>query len=93
MKLAFADREQFYGDPTQVDVPLDMLLSDKYGALRANLIEQRANAEICPGDPTKAEGLLPAHERLGGASWGAGTVHVDAMDCDGFTAAFTPSGG
>ena len=37
--------------------------------------------------------LLPASERLGGAAWGPGTVHVDAMDADGLTAAFTPSGG
>jgi len=37
--------------------------------------------------------LLAAGERLGGAAWGPGTVHVDAMDAEGFTAAFTPSGG
>jgi len=93
MKLAFADREQFYGDPTQVRVPLTTLLSDGYGALRAKLIGTRANAEIRPGDPLRNAGLLPAQDRLGGAGWGAGTVHVDAMDSDGFTAAFTPSGG
>ncbi len=93
MKLAFADREQFYGDPRHVNVPLDILLSDKYGALRASLIEQRAIAEIRPGDPIKGTPLLPECERLGGASWGPGTVHVDAMDCRGVSAAFTPSGG
>ena len=93
MKLAFADREQFYGDPSQVHVPLNTLLSDEYGAMRAKLIGNRANAEIRPGDPLRSAALLPARERLGGAAWGAGTVHVDAMDSDGFTAAFTPSGG
>lgn len=93
MKLAYADREQFYGDPAHVNVPLDILLSDSYGALRASLIEQQANAEIRPGDPMRGRDLLPPHERLGGATWGSGTVHVDAMDADGFTAAFTPSGG
>jgi len=93
MKLAFADREQFYGDPTQVRVPLETLLSDQYGALRARLIGDRANAEIRPGDPFGNKALLAAHERLGGAAWGAGTVHVDAMDCEDFSAAFTPSGG
>ena len=93
MKLAFADREQFYGDPAQVRVPLEVLLSDEYGALRAKLIDGRAQAEIRPGDPFRNAGLLPAQERLGGAAWGPGTVHVDAMDCDGYTAAFTPSGG
>lgn len=93
MKLAFADREQFYGDPTQVRVPLETLLSDEYGALRAKLIDECAHAEIRPGDPLRNAQLLPARERLGGAAWGSGTVHVDAMDSDGFSAAFTPSGG
>jgi gamma-glutamyltranspeptidase/glutathione hydrolase len=93
MKLAFADREQFYGDPDQVRVPLKTLLSDEYGTIRAKLIANRADAQIRPGDPLRNSALLPAKERLGGAAWGAGTVHVDAMDSDGLSAAFTPSGG
>lgn len=93
MKLAFADREQFYGDPSQVTVPLETLLSDSYGVLRAQLIDDIANGEIRPGDPFHNAALLPAGERLGGAAWGPGTVHVDAMDEGGLTAAFTPSGG
>ena len=93
IKLAFADREQYYGDPDQIAVPMEALLSDDYGAARAKLIENRSNAEIRPGDPLRSAALLPAGERLGGAAWGAGTVHVDAMDTEGFTAAFTPSGG
>lgn len=93
MKLAFADREQFYGDPLQVTVPMETLLSDGYGALRAALIEKGASGEIRPGDAFNNAALLPAHARLGGAAWGPGTVHVDAMDADGLTAAFTPSGG
>jgi gamma-glutamyltranspeptidase/glutathione hydrolase len=76
-----------------VAVPLEALLSDGYGALRAKLIGQKANAEIRPGDPSRLAALLPVSERLGGAAWGPGTVHVDAMDAEGFTAAFTPSGG
>ena len=93
MKLAFADREQFYGDPRQIRVPLEVLLSDDYGKLRSALVEDRAVGEVRPGDPYRAGALLPPSERLGGSSWGPGTVHVDAMDSDGFTAAFTPSGG
>ncbi|HET7085836.1 MAG TPA: gamma-glutamyltransferase family protein [Rhizomicrobium sp.] len=93
IKLAFADREQYYGDPDQVMVPLAALLRDDYGAMRARLIGETANCEIRPGDPGRNAALLPAGQRLGGAAWGPGTVHVDAMDAEGFTAAFTPSGG
>jgi gamma-glutamyltranspeptidase/glutathione hydrolase len=92
MKLAFADREQFYGDPSYVDVPMDMLLSDGYGKLRAALITGQADKEVRPGDAWNGDALLPADQRLGGSLWGPGTVHVDAMDREGFTAAFTPSG-
>jgi gamma-glutamyltranspeptidase/glutathione hydrolase len=38
MKLAFADREAFLGDPRFVDVPLGMLLSEEYAARRRALI-------------------------------------------------------
>ena len=94
LKLAFADREQFYGDPEQVDVPLAGLLAKPYAKLRAGLIDpDRAHAELRPGDPVAGKALLPAQRRLGGAGWGAGTVHVDVIDAEGNMAAFTPSGG
>ncbi|HIF70342.1 MAG TPA: gamma-glutamyltransferase family protein [Candidatus Lambdaproteobacteria bacterium] len=94
VKLAFADREQFYGDPRQVDVPLAGLLSKDYARLRAELIDpERANPELRPGDPRNQKALLPVEERLGGASWGPGTVHVDVIDGEGNMVAFTPSGG
>lgn len=93
VKLAFADREQFYGDPNHIDVPMQRLLSDEYGKLRSNLIESRAIGEVRPGHPWKNEALLPSSQRMGGASWGPGTVHVDAIDAEGYAAAFTPSGG
>jgi gamma-glutamyltranspeptidase/glutathione hydrolase len=92
MKLAFADREQFYGDPQFVDVPMKVLLSDGYGKLRSALVADRADQEVRPGDPKGGKALLPTVERLGGNLWGPGTVHVDAMDHNGYTAAFTPSG-
>lgn len=92
IKLAFADREQYYGDPAFVDVPMDTLLSDAYGRMRSTLIGPRADLEVRPGDAWNNTALLPAKERIGGALWGPGTVHVDAMDQEGYTAAFTPSG-
>ncbi len=92
IKLAFADREQYYGDPAFVEVPMETLLSDAYGRLRSELIKAQADHELRPGDAWNAKALLPAEERIGGSEWGPGTVHVDAMDQEGFTAAFTPSG-
>jgi gamma-glutamyltranspeptidase/glutathione hydrolase len=42
-KLAFYDREHYYGDPRFVDVPLDRLLSDERAAeLRASIDADRA---------------------------------------------------
>jgi gamma-glutamyltranspeptidase/glutathione hydrolase len=92
IKLAWADREQFYGDPDFVRIPLDALLSDGYGAGRAALIAAQASQVMRPGDPWRDGSLLPAGERLGGAAWGPGTVHVDAMDAAGNACAATPSG-
>ena len=50
MKLAYADREVFYGDPAVVDVPLDMLLSPDYAAKRRKLVGDAASLELQPGD-------------------------------------------
>jgi gamma-glutamyltranspeptidase/glutathione hydrolase len=49
MKLAYADREAFYGDPDFVDVPMDALLSDAYARDRRALIGERASHELRPG--------------------------------------------
>jgi gamma-glutamyltranspeptidase/glutathione hydrolase len=48
-KLAFADREAFYGDPDFVDVPTETLLSDAYNDERRKLIETCASRELRPG--------------------------------------------
>lgn len=49
IKLAFADREAFYGDPDFVDVPMQQLLSASYNAERRRLIGDRASLELRPG--------------------------------------------
>jgi gamma-glutamyltranspeptidase/glutathione hydrolase len=48
-KLAFADRDTFYGDPKFVDVPIDVLLSDAYNDERRKLITKEASHELRPG--------------------------------------------
>ncbi|MGL4243559.1 MAG: gamma-glutamyltransferase family protein, partial [Beijerinckiaceae bacterium] len=49
LKLAFADREAYYGDPDFAKVPLDVLLSDAYGRKRAKLIGEKASLDQRPG--------------------------------------------
>ncbi len=49
-KLAFADREGYYGDPQFDKVPLDVLLSDPYTRTRRELIGAEASREMRPGD-------------------------------------------
>ena len=48
-KLAFADREAFYGDPDFVDVPLNVLLSAEYNAARRRLVGKDASLDLRPG--------------------------------------------
>jgi gamma-glutamyltranspeptidase/glutathione hydrolase len=48
-KLAYADRETFYGDPKVVEVPMATLLSDAYNAERRKLITNQASLEFRPG--------------------------------------------
>jgi gamma-glutamyltranspeptidase/glutathione hydrolase len=57
-KLAFADREAFYGDPSASDIPLDLLISDEYARERAKLIGPDASLEL------RASHLDGASERL-----------------------------
>jgi gamma-glutamyltranspeptidase/glutathione hydrolase len=92
-KLAFADREQYYGDPVFTRVPMQGLLSQQYSELRRSLIDPRhASMEQRPGDPIAMRALL----HNGGAearSWGPGTIHVTAADGSGNMIAITASGG
>ena len=52
LKLGMADRDEYYGDPAFVKVPLSALLSDEYTRIRRPLIDMKhASSEIRPGDP------------------------------------------
>ena len=59
-KLAFADREAWYGDPDFTDVPLGDLLSKEYNHERRQLITATGSAELRPGAPNGRKPELPA---------------------------------
>ena len=61
-KLAYADREAWYGDPDFVDVPMATLLSAEYNDARRKLVGDRASLELRPGRP---DGREP-HVLIGG---------------------------
>jgi gamma-glutamyltranspeptidase/glutathione hydrolase len=48
-KLAYADREAFYGDPRFIDVPIETLLSEDYNSGRRKLVGETASMEQRPG--------------------------------------------
>ena len=58
-KLAFADREAWYGDPDYFNVPLEHLLSKDYNDERRKLIGETASLELRPGRPGGREPGLP----------------------------------
>lgn len=105
-KLALADRDAWYGDPTAADVPLEALLDPGYAAARATLVTNEASTAWRPGAPAgrPAPDVLRTARRLaGGAAPGTGeptlgvrrgdTCHVDVVDRHGNVVSATPSGG
>jgi len=63
-KLAFADREAYYGDPDFTNVPMGTLLSDDYNAERRKLVGHDASLELRPGE---VPGYTPHVDRDGAA--------------------------
>ena len=98
MKLAFADREAYYGDPRFVNVPAEALLSKAYADLRRGLIrEDRAWPDIPPpGDPEGKAAVGNGHgvaSRVGAPSV-AGTLdtsYISVIDGQGNAFSATPS--
>jgi gamma-glutamyltranspeptidase / glutathione hydrolase len=108
-KLAFADREKYYGDPDFVDVPIGTLLSEDYSGQRRKLVGESAALEFRPGAIDGFDRDVPymvgeADDRT--AALGAGeptvgrrgsvrgdTVHLDVIDRHGNIVSATPSGG
>ena len=88
LKLAFADRERYYGDVAErARVPIAELISPAYARRRAAEIRlDRAAPEAPPAG-------VRAQEPSGVAAAVDGTTHIAALDRDGNMIALTPSGG
>jgi gamma-glutamyltranspeptidase / glutathione hydrolase len=104
-KLAFADREAWYGDPDFTDVPLAGLLSAAYADERRALVGERASQELRPGSPAGRAPRMPPLSRAAADAVGSeptlalaqetrgDTCHLDVADRHGNLVSVTPSGG
>ena len=77
LKIAFADRQQYMGDPERVLVPVAGLTLKRYAEERAEQISLYAAGRYTPGEPMLYEG------------GGGDTTHVSAMDSEGNIVAAT----
>jgi gamma-glutamyltranspeptidase/glutathione hydrolase len=90
LKLGFADRDKYYGDPLFADVPMRALLSDRYTKLRRSLIDmKKASDEVRPGDPIAMKALSEAKPYQ---PWYGGTTTCVTADRWGSMVSATPSG-
>jgi len=97
LKLAYADRDTYYGDPKFSHIPADVLLSKEYGAERRKLITDKASQEFLPGAMHGKPGHHPSEETLAHVPldpilMAHDTTCVDALDKDGMMFSATPSG-
>jgi gamma-glutamyltranspeptidase/glutathione hydrolase len=89
--LAIADRDEYYGDPLVVDVPMQELLSDEYTEMRRSLIDMRSASSMTrPGDPRNMRPLIDATSV--DASNPPGTTTCAVADRWGNVVVATPSG-
>ena len=89
-RLAYADRDHYFGDPDEVDIPLEDLLNPEY--LRHRATERFApGATPTPGDP----GLVLRGEPTAAlfsvdtTEEAAGTTHLSIIDSDGNAVSMT----
>src|SRR6266568_2017536 len=89
-KLALADRDEYYGDPNFVKVPMQQLLSAQYTEMRRKLIDpKKASLELRPGDPYT---MKPTKPPTISGPWHGGTTVMCVTDKFGNVIAATPSG-
>ncbi|MFL6231411.1 MAG: gamma-glutamyltransferase family protein [Pyrinomonadaceae bacterium] len=100
LKLGFADRDRYYGDPNFVKIPTAQLLSKDYAAMRRTLINQeRASLDYQPGDPVAMKPLLAdvqapraGESHVSPLERANDTTCVNVIDKDGNLFSATPSG-
>lgn len=90
VKLAFADRDRYYGDPKFSRIPEAILLSKDYAAERRKLIDPaHAGMESRPGNLGMS---APMTSTAGGVSGARDTTCVNVVDSSGNAFNATPSG-
>jgi gamma-glutamyltranspeptidase/glutathione hydrolase len=97
LKLAYADRDTYYGDPKFVKIPEAELLSQQYADERRKLIGERASLDFRPGQFSGFPGIHPSQSEIARTKiddflMAHDTTCVDAIDKDGVMFSATPSG-
>ena len=97
LKLAYADRDAYYGDPKFNNIPADVLLSKAYAAERRKQIGHTASMDFLPGTINGKRGKHPtemdiARTKIDDALMASDTTCIDAVDKDGIVFSATPSG-
>jgi gamma-glutamyltranspeptidase / glutathione hydrolase len=105
-KLAFADREAWYGDNAPAEIDRGCLLSEQYSAARSALVSSGVSTTVTPGAIADRAPRLPDFVAVNGeapkrsvpASAVAipalgDTCHIDVIDREGNIVSATPSGG
>jgi gamma-glutamyltranspeptidase/glutathione hydrolase len=97
LKLAYADRDTYYGDPKFNKIPVETLLSMKYADERRKLIGPNASLDFRPGKigphPPEHPSLSEVtHFKIDDMLMARDTTCVDAIDKSGMMFSATPSG-
>ncbi len=97
LKLAYADRDTYYGDPKFNHIPEETLLSKSYAAERRKQIGPNASLDFEPGVINGKKGKHPSEldamsARIDDELMARDTTCVDAIDKDGVMISITPSG-
>jgi gamma-glutamyltranspeptidase / glutathione hydrolase len=97
LKLAYADRDAYYGDPKFNHIPMQVLLSKEYAAERRKLIGHSASMDFIPGTINGKRAKHPtemdiARTKIDAELMASDTTCVDAIDKEGMVFSATPSG-